>query len=174
MYDEYSNSDPFKENILIRNQSTTQQDQMYINEDKYSFCDGLSEDRQWDSGGRGTSMNKVLPKIPIKHSNSVNDDTLIYGEEIGNNIGGRILLPAIPSIAQLLPIVGPKKTRLLPNPCHHGNKFKVDASGTEVVHIQTQQRMLPTMPLRHKLRQTPLVRRQMDTDYSDQVCVFTY
>lgn len=42
------------------------------------MCDGVAsavnEDRQWDSGGgRHTSLGKVLPKIPIRASNSVND-----------------------------------------------------------------------------------------------------
>lgn len=112
-------------------------------DNKYNYydgtTDGLSEDRQWDSGGCGTSMNKVLPKVPIKHSYSISD-------EIYNRDG--ISLPSTPPNAS-------KKTRLLPQP-----QSKYGTYGTTA-------RMLPTMPIKSGKFRSPL--RRSDTEYSDQV-----
>ncbi|KAJ6619971.1 hypothetical protein Bhyg_17799, partial [Pseudolycoriella hygida] len=110
---------------------------------KYSYYDGtaegLPEDRQWDSGGRGTSMNKSLPKVPIKHSYSISD-------EIYNRNG--ISLPSTPPNAS-------KKTRLLPQP---QSKY----SGS----YGPQGRILPVMPIKSGKFRSPL--RRSDTEYSDQ------
>lgn len=125
---------------------TTDPQQMYKGVDnKYNYydgtTDGLSEDRQWDSGGRGTSMNKILPKVPIKHSYSISD-------EIYNRDG--IMLPSTPPNVT-------KKTRLLPQPQpkHPGSS------------LGTTGRMLPAMPIKSSKFRSPL--KRSDTEYSDQV-----
>lgn len=136
MYDEYN--DTF----------TTDRQQIYSDVDnKYNYydgntVDGSSEDRQWDSGGRGTSMNKILPKVPIKHSYSISDE--IYNQD-------GIALPSTP------PNVS-KKTRLLPQP-----QSKYASS------FGTPARMLPAMPIKAGKFRSPL--RRSDTEYSDQVSV---
>lgn len=159
-------------------------------------CDDIGlmlEDRQWDSGGRGTSMNKILPKIPIKHSNSVNDE-MYYRDD-----GQPVLLPTGHQ-----PL---KKSRLLPQPqpqpqipiiksqgiCVTGSSATAvllasstlttsstaaaaaapPTTGQYAASLPTTPRILPSMPLRaiagqQRQRQTPFIRRT-DTEYSDQV-----
>lgn len=135
LYDEYNDT------------YATDQQQIYSEVDnKYSYydgtTDGLSEDRQWDSGGRGTSVNKMLPKVPIKHSYSISDE--IYDRD-------GIPLPSTPPNSS-------KKTRLLPQP---QSKY----AGT----YGTPARMLPAMPIKSGKFRSPL--RRSDTEYSDQVII---
>lgn len=138
IYDEYNDA------------YTTDRQQIYSEVDnKYNYydgtTDGLSEDRQWDSGGGGTSMAKTLPKVPIKHSYSISD-------EIYNRDG--IALPSTP------PNVS-KKTRLLPQP---QSKYAAGSYGTPA-------RLLPAMPIKSGKFRSPL--RRSDTEYSDQVRVLS-
>lgn len=100
----------------------------------YYDQDGGSEDhRHWDLGGRGTSMTKILPPIPIRHSGSCNEELIFSNHQpqpqqqpyhhhqpyVGCYGGGAIQLPTTPMSAALLATatpVGPKKQRLLPQP----------------------------------------------------------
>ncbi|XP_037051144.1 protein unc-13 homolog B isoform X10 [Bradysia coprophila] len=132
LYDEYTDT------------YATDQQQIYSEvDDKYNYydgtTDGLSENRQWDSGGRGTSMSKTLPKVPIKHSYSISD-------EIYNRDG--ISLPSTPPNAS-------KKTRLLPQPQSRSHG--------------TPARMLPTMPIKSGKFRSPLRRSDTEYSDQDSL-----
>ncbi|XP_037925907.1 protein unc-13 homolog B isoform X10 [Hermetia illucens] len=116
--------------------------------------DSLSEDRQWDSGGRGTSMNqKILPKIPIKHSSSMVDG--IYYHRGAS-------LPPTP--------LASKKSRLLPLP---GKQTETVSPVTSVTGIPGKARMLPQPKVGSKRLPAPILKRS-DTDQSDTSIDYYY
>lgn len=166
----YANA-PVRKRSLER-QTTLYDDEAYDDEDDqcdlgeantyYDAVQDTADDhqqRQWDLGGRGTSMTKILPRVPIKHSGSCNDD-LIYQQNVinqqpyvGSFGGGAVQLPATPMLAALLaastPAGGPKKQRLLPQPIKPNP-------------VPVHPRLLPNMP-------SPTILRRGETDYCDQV-----
>lgn len=165
LYDEYG--DPYANQSIGGQQPVTPQPPMYSTSEGYyeASNDAMSEDRQWDSSGRGTSMNKTLPKIPIKHSSSVSDD--IYHRDgmlsAGGMVGGLLLPPTPLATLAALASGGPKKSRQLPQP----QRNTVKALHTS---LPTTPRMLPPMPLRQKAQRqsAALLLKRSDTEYSDQ------
>lgn len=138
-------------------------DNKYIDyyDDQCTIGDTLSNDqRQWDNSGRGTSLNKMLPKIgAVKPSNSVNDEFVYdqashyYGGGGGGvGVGGAALPPTPASIG--ITGGGKKTPRLLPQP-------KATAAAC------TAQRMLPQMPRMMAAKQLLHQRHGNDTEYSD-------
>lgn len=166
---------PVRKRSLER-QTTLYDDEAYDEDDEpleladsqtyYDAVQDVADDqtRQWDMGGRGTSMTKILPRIPIKHSGSCNDD-LIYQESggvhhkpyVGSFGGGAVQLPATPMSAALLAASTPvgggggaKKQRLLPQPLKPNP-------------VPIHPRLLPNMP-----SPTAIVQPN-DTDFIEQV-----
>lgn len=172
----------------LRKRSLERQDTLYDDEaydDEVDQADHLTyydacqdaaaaaddQHRLWDAGGRGTSMTKILPRIPIKHSGSCNDD-LVYkpaaataiafhqapAPYVGSYGGGAVQLPPTPMCAALLAgatLVGSaKKQRLLPQPL-------------KPHPVPVHPRLLPNMP-------SPTVQRRAEPEFDHVRTIYIY